>query len=247
MEGKNLRVTYGFLRTLILIVGYLLLSLCTGLFLHRFLKLKGVLRKQAGIIIFSTLITGTCYFYWIFSKVSFHEQILPVAFILSGFLDAYAFFRLRMFDLITVAQSVVTQIMGDGLVVLDNNGVIVGLNPAAEKMTGRSNGEVCGSLIGDIFGSWPEFMNFISKITAGSSEFYLNNRYYHVFIAPLVKQSQGEPGSVLVFHDITVEKAARELMIEQRQAVAILKERDRIGRELHDGQGAIIGLFKHAA
>lgn len=49
------------------------------------------------------------------------------------------------------------------------------------------------------------------------------------------------------FHDVTEQKQAQALLMEQQRALAMLQERDRVARELHDSLGQVLGYVKMQA
>jgi signal transduction histidine kinase len=52
---------------------------------------------------------------------------------------------------------------------------------------------------------------------------------------------------VIVLHDITEVKQARERFMQQQRALATLQERERVARELHDSLGQVLGYVKMQA
>jgi signal transduction histidine kinase len=242
--GGGFREIMGVWGSVIIDTGYLVLLFCTGLFFQRFLRLRGILRAQAGIMIVSTFITMAGYFCWRMGTTpEIHQHWLAIAFIVSGLLDAFALFKLRLFDIMPAAQAMVTQIMGDGLVVVDKLGIVVGVNSAAERIICQASPEVCGNPAGNIFKPWPELNALAGRRKAGSTELIINREFYNVMIAPLSAWGVGLMGLTIVFHNISAEKKAQELLIQQEQAAAVIKERDRLGRELHDGQGQMVSYL----
>lgn len=246
MEGNNLRGTYGFIGILSMSVGYLILLFSIIMFLIGFRKIRGVLRTQAGILIISTCITVVGHFIWRFAPTpDLRQDLLAITFFISGCLDIFALFQLRMFDIVTVAQNVVTQTMGDGLAVLDRQGFVIGMNPAAEKLINRSSREILGQDSADVFKSWPhELGDLIQKAETGICEIEMNQIWFHIMSTSLSGSNNRYLGKALVFHDITAGKKAQERLLEQEYALAVLKERERLGRELHDGQGQLVGYFQ---
>jgi signal transduction histidine kinase len=242
--GAGVREVLGIWGRLIIDSGYLVLSVCTCLFWGRFLRLRGILRAQAGIMVFSTFVTITGHLCWRMGATpAIRQDALAAAFIISGLLDAFAFFKLRLFDIMPAAQAMVTRIMGDGLVVVDQLGIVVGVNSAAERIIGKSSPEVCGTAAGNIFGPWPELSGLTGRRKAGDAELVINGEFYNVRVAPLTARGVGLMGLAIVFHNISAEKEAQALLVQQEQAAAVIKERDRIGRELHDGQGQLVSYL----
>jgi signal transduction histidine kinase len=244
-ESNNIRATEGMLGTVVLMTGYGILLVCTFLFINRYMKVKGILRTQTSVIIFSTFITLCGHFCWRFAPIpELRQDSLAIAFVVSGLLDAFALFRLRMFDIMAVAQATVTKNMGDGLIVLDKKELIVGLNPSAEKIIFKSNPEFLGNHAAKIFDKWPELSHLITKSDSGCCELLLDQQYYHILSVPLYIRNNRRLGTALLFHNITDEKKSQQLLLEQQQALAVLKERDRLGRELHDGRGQLLSFFQ---
>ncbi len=242
--GAGVREIMGIWGSLIIYSGYMALLFCTGLFFLRFLGLRGILRAQAGIMTFSTFITMTGHFCWKAGATpEIRQDSLATAFIISGLLDAFALFKLRLFDIMPAAQAMVTQIMGDGLLVVDKLGIVVGVNSAAERIIGKPSPEICGNPIGDTFEPWQELSGLASRRKTGSTELLINGEFYNVMVEPLSVWGVGLMGLTIVFHNISAEKKAQELLIQQEQAAAVIKERDRLGRELHDGQGQMVSYL----
>ncbi len=54
-------------------------------------------------------------------------------------------------------------------------------------------------------------------------------------------------GTVILLDDVTVQKQAQVQLLEQQRALATLRERDRVARELHDTLGQVLGYIKMQA
>lgn len=64
-------------------------------------------------------------------------DVSPIAFVITGVIDSYAVFRLGLMRVVPVARGLVVDTIGDGLAVLDREGYILDLNPAAESLLRR--------------------------------------------------------------------------------------------------------------
>ena len=63
-------------------------------------------------------------------------DITPLAFTISGLLFTWAIFGQRLFELVPAARETLIQVMSDGAVVLDCEGRVVEINPAARRILG---------------------------------------------------------------------------------------------------------------
>lgn len=72
-------------------------------------------------------------------------------------------------------------------------------------------------------------------------------RHYELDHSAL-KERHGLPvGSLILLHDVTEKMQAQALAGEEQRALATLRERDRVARELHDNLGQVLGFVKMQA
>ncbi len=67
-------------------------------------------------------------------------DITPLAFTISGLLFTWAIFGQRLFELVPEARETLIQVMPDGAMVLDCDGKVVEINPAARRILGLPEG-----------------------------------------------------------------------------------------------------------
>jgi signal transduction histidine kinase len=154
---------------------------------------------------------------------------------------ALALFRFRMFDLIPIARRTVIEQMHEGMLVLDNRQRIVDLNPAAERILGIAAARARGAVLAEVL---PACRMAESEITLGTGD---EARHYALHHSEL-KERRGLPlGSLTLLHDVTERRQAQAQAAEKQRALATLRERDRVARELHDGLGQVLGFVKMQA
>ncbi len=109
------------------------------------------------------------------------------AFVISGLLVGFSFRRYRFLDLVPVAHYLVFKHVNSGVIVIDNRGVVLEMNPTAEKMTNRSRKEVIGQPAQQTFlehstllNALSKQMNHISEVKMGS-DVYHNSSFTHCF------------------------------------------------------------------
>ncbi len=66
-------------------------------------------------------------------------------------------------------------------------------------------------------------------------------------VSPLEDRHGRELGRLLLLHDVTEERAAQGRLLEQERALAVLREREHLARELHDTVGQVLGYVSMQA
>jgi signal transduction histidine kinase len=163
---------------------------------------------------------------------------------------AIALVRFRMFELIPVARGTVFEQMPDGVLVLDRLQRVVDLNPAAGTMLGpageRARGRPARELLPSLpdLGGPPADGEAPIEVTLGGPA---DPRHCELRASLLEHRGGYLLGYLLVLHDVTERKKADSRMVDQQRALATLRERDRVARELHDSLGQVLGYAKMQA
>jgi len=165
---------------------------------------------------------------------------LPLGFLLAGLLITWGFYRWHVYNILTLAEKTAVLNMIDGLMVVDEEGYIVDMNPAAQRIFIGIPAMV-GGKFEEVAAAWPvlnEIGDSPSLETLEATRDFSNEcRFYQIRVI-LLKTTQGHMlGKTIIIKDITEQKRAHTKMVEQQKALSIMAERERLGRELHDGDG----------
>ncbi|HEC35736.1 MAG TPA: PAS domain S-box protein [Anaerolineae bacterium] len=169
-----------------------------------------------------------------------------VSFIPMGVMVVWGLFRHRLFDVVPVARATVVENMGEGVIVIDAQGRIADLNPAARRMLGLSAPQAVGRETREVLSAWPA----LQALCEGARETEAiwetekgQQRHYHLSLSPL-SDHHGHPlGRLILLRDATEERRVQARRMEQQRTVAILSERERLARELHDSLGQVLGFI----
>jgi len=146
----------------------------------------------------------------------------PITFTLTGLLLAFATLRLGFLALVPVARSAVVETMGDGVLVLDDEGMLVDFNPAAGRLIGIDESARPGATL-------PPLPPPLARVLAGArvdlhDEVMLEaggrNLTIELRAAPLTTRSGKPLGRLIVLRDITDRRAAEK---ERERLVADLQ------------------------
>jgi len=164
-----------------------------------------------------------------------HFTATPLVFPISGILVSWVLLRHRFLDLTPIARELVVESMEDLMLVLDDQGRVIDLNPSARRRLFADRKAVVGQKIEVLL---PDVSQPISSDNSNYDEIEITQqgetRSYEVRLSYVTHPSGNKAGRLLLLHDITDRRRAEQVFYEQAQQVAVLEERQRLARELHD-------------
>lgn len=176
-------------------------------------------------------------------QTEFPIDVFELAFVYTMY--TIALFRFHVLNPTQYAyQTVITQ-MREGILVLDLQGRITSLNATAERILGVVTRQVKGRPVSELLPAWPVEQHSSNEaeteLKLGSGE---AARDYILTISLLKDWRELDLGWLLLLHDVTEQKKVQAQIIEQQRALATLKEREQISRELHDELAQELALIK---
>ncbi len=135
----------------------------------------------------------------------------PLSFTLVGLLLLPSAFRLRLFDITPIAHRLLVDSMEEGVLVLNSQYRVMGLNPAAAALLQQPPERAIGQPISKV---WPELAGGLNDPARKNVEIGPVGRqgaFYEVSVSPLHDGRRDLRGHVLMMHDITARKE-RELL-----------------------------------
>ncbi len=179
----------------------------------------------------------------VISKVGMDPVVLLVLF---G-LYAVALFRFHVFDPVPAARAMALEQMQEGMLVLDVEGRIAYVNPAAERALGRSAAALRGLPARDTL----PFAELVEEPALDDPPALYDldpgtgaaGRHYAVGVTSLRDKRGEELGRLILLHDVTEQTLAQAQVVEHERALAVLREREHLARELHDGVAQVLGFL----
>ena len=182
------------------------------------------LRRQVLFILFATGLV----FLLGFLKTAFLEGTsinIPIVtiYLPGGFMLYYNLYRHNFFRVSPIARDKIFDVMDLGIVVTDNLGMIVDINPCAAQLLNsifEIREKPTGKKMDDVFGKYPDWLELTRNGTDGETEVKITSKdisYVHIRVYPLQSQKGTQIGSVTIMRNVTVlrmEESALKLKAE---------------------------------
>lgn len=186
------------------------------------IRSQSLYRRQAGTVLVGVLVPLVGNLISTFVDPFPHLDMTPFAFTVGGLILAWALFHFRLLDIVPVARDTLIEGMGDGVIVLDARNRVVDLNPAAQRILGRSPVEAIGQLGGAIFAGQLNLEESPPDRGAMGGEVVLEVgeevRSFDPRITPLYDRRGHLTGRLIVLRDITGRKRAEEALQAAKEA-----------------------------
>lgn len=177
----------------------------------------------------------------------FKFDVAPTLFSIGGIFYTLAFFRFKLFDVLPAGRHLVIESMGDGMFIFDRLNRLIDFNPSAAKIFGITE-RMIGQSAEVILKNCTDLEEVFRRSSMGRRELTFKDPadagvYYDARWWPVPGRDGQITGRLLLFHDITEVKQAQQEVLRQQRFAAMLEEREKLARELHDSLGQVFGYI----
>ncbi len=148
-------------------------------------------------------------------------EISPLSFTITGLIFTWALWRWQLFDIVPVARDRVIERMRDGVIVLDAQGRVVDVNPAACQINGWERRVVLGQPIMPILGQHAAAVEPLLTTEEVDAQIAVevagDPRVFQVWISPLPDRLGTPGGRLVILSDITRLKQVEQELIRAKQ------------------------------
>ncbi len=174
-------------------------------------------------------------------------DVTPVFFGPAGMIIAWGIYRFKMFDLVPLARATVIESMNAGVLVMDLQNRVLDINPTFEKIIGMPASTISARRVEKVLEGIPKLAKACTDRSIAQTEFNItteeSEKIYEVFLSSLTNNKGAFLGRLAVIYDITEKKQAEHEIMKHHWKLAVIEERERIARDMHDNLGQTLGFI----
>jgi PAS domain S-box-containing protein len=144
-------------------------------------------------------------------------DMTPLTFALTGVLYTWGLFSFHVLDLTPVARTALIERMSDGILVLNNENILVDINPAACRMIRQNAADVVGRPVSEFMQTWQNILNKYIHVQETQVEIALpQDQWMELRISPIYDPKKRMSGRLIVLQDISIRKRVEAELESQR-------------------------------
>ncbi|MFC2019772.1 histidine kinase N-terminal 7TM domain-containing protein [Chloroflexota bacterium] len=208
---------------------YLLILYGIFLLILRLFRPPRLYRHQSIALLICIIVPLIWNVLYIFNLApTYHVDLTPSAFVISGLAIAWGLFRVRLFDVMPFARDTVVEIMSDGVIVLNTENCFVDLNRAAESIIGCTLSEAIGQPVANVLSGQPNLVEpFCGMADATERHVEIEVEkgetqcYYALHISPIYNGRGHPTGRLIILSDITERKQIEDVLKEKHRELMV--------------------------
>lgn len=198
--GSPLDYHHGYFFWVYALYSYLLLLVGTFWLVRMAVQSQSVFKKQVFILVAGAVIP------WVSNALYLLKinpwpglDLTPVAFALTGAFMFYGLLRFRMFDLTPVARDAIFEKLIDAILVINNENIIIDVNPTASTLIGLAPQAVIGKPVREVLAPWSRYLDRYRNSLEVQDEVMIDdNMWIAVRVSPLPDHNHKTGGRIIV-------------------------------------------------
>jgi PAS domain S-box-containing protein len=229
---------------------YLLMLFALGMLVRAMIRAPRLYRSQANSMLIGMLAPWVGNAIYLAGLSPFPNlDITPFFFAFTGLALAWSLVRFKLFEIVPAARDMVIENLRDAVIVLDDEGRVVDLNPSARGIIGETAEDAIGKLLSEVIPNQRELIERFRGIDEVRTEIEFTTdgipRQFDLRVSSL-RERGGVRGRLIVVHEITDRKIVEKKLSEARdQALEASRTKSRIlavvSHDFRTPLGAILG------
>ena len=226
---------------------YFLNLYAIGALIKAMITTKSFYRRQIAQLLLGTCLIVVPNLIYITGLSPVNSDITPIFFGPAGAIILWSIFHSGMFELVPIARTAVIEAMEAGVIVIDVQGRVLDMNPAFKRIAKISLIRYYLTPIEKICKNIPDVAKIMMDRTLSHVDFTIYDneqpKVYEIIISQLNDKKGNNIGMLGLIYDITDKKLAQKEYAEHQWRMAVIDERERMSRDLHDNLGQVLGFI----
>jgi signal transduction histidine kinase len=218
-----------------------------GALIKAVITTKSFYRRQVVQLLTGTSLIVLPNIIYVLGLSPFGSDITPIFFGPAGAIILWSIFHSGMFELVPIARTAVIEAMEAGVIVIDVKDRVLDMNPAFKRIAKTSLTRYYLSPIDKICKNIPEVAKIMKDRTISHTDFMIydneHSKVYEIVISQLNDKKGNNIGMLGLIYDISEKKLAQKEYAEHQWRMAVIDERERMSRDLHDNLGQVLGFI----
>lgn len=153
-------------------------------------------------------------------------ELAPILLMLFGAAIAWGFYYHRTIDIVPFRHSSITEMMEEGVIVVNRRNRVVDLNPAAERLTGVPAAQAIWRPLASLLPGWSEVSGSLEGLSNAYAELELQEngqrQVYGVHVSRLEGANDFFRGRLIILRNITEKKQQEEQLQQLNRMLKVL-------------------------
>lgn len=204
-----------------------LVMLPVGLLLQRLRTAHGAHRKQLLLLLTGWAIgfpgALQTHLFRTIEAIPLYVDLTPLSFIITAGLWGVSLYRYQLFTMIPVSRRTVVETIPDPVIVVDQNGLVVDINPAGQRLFDTPE-NVAGQPIKELFADYPEIIEHYHAGTKDAEFTCTHNGRSRNFSVTCERIREEGTEAIIVLRDITPVKQREQELRQREQELTMLNQ-----------------------
>ncbi len=215
---------------------YILLLIGAVMLVIHWLQMPPAYKKQAFLVLLGLIVSTIANVLTVALLPVLKLDFSPLGFVVAGVTFTYAQLRHRLFDIMPVARHAVVDGMRDGVMVLDTDGRLIDMNPAAQNMMNATIRNSLGELAVKALPAWADIERQIGDQADANIDLHIPpdiKRHVDLTVTLMHDKRGQAAGKVVIFRDVThVRKIEGDLRASNKELTQKIEQIEALQEQL---------------
>ncbi len=160
-----------------------------------------------------------------------------ISFVISGLLITLGIYKYQIFELVPLAKKKLIDTMGDGVIVVNEKGLVEDLNPASTKIFGIQKKKALNTSIEEVLKKHGRIINLLNTNEEKNLDYEINvnghTLFYKIRISPILGRNHMISGKLIVINDVTtIREAELKLKHSNQQLIKEIRKNEKLIEDL---------------